>query len=105
MHTKYNEDHGITPASIRKDVISLLPEELMADAGSGYLRKKEKDTLEGFSPAELEKMMWQAVERLDFEKAARLRDTLASLEGKELNRVAMDSNQRSKRTQSKKHRR
>jgi excinuclease ABC subunit B len=105
LQMKYNEDHGITPASIRKDVISLLPEELMADAGSGYLRKREKDTLDGIPPAELEKMMWQAVERLDFEKAARLRDALASLEGKEWNRVAMDSNKRSKGTQPKKHRR
>ena len=105
LQMKYNEDHGITPESIRKDVISLLPEELMADAGSGYLRKREKDSLEGISSAELEKMMWQAVERLDFEKAARLRDMLASLEGKEWNRVAMDSNKRGKGTQPKKHRR
>jgi len=53
----------------------------------------------------MEKMMWQAVERLDFEKAARIRDALASLEGNEWNRVAMDTHKRSTRTQSKKRRR
>lgn len=105
LQQKFNEDHGITPATIKKDIISLLPEELLGDDGSGYLRKKEKDGVMELSPAEVERLMWQAVERLDFEKAAQLRDALALMEGKEFSRVAVDSNKRGKRAQSKKYRR
>ena len=105
LQMKYNEEHGITPESIKKDVIHLLPEELIPTGDAVYLRKKEKDSPEGASPAELERMMWQAVEKLDFEKAAALRDAIAALEGKEWNRVANDSNKRGKRAQPKKYRR
>lgn len=105
LQMKYNEERGITPTSIQKEVTNLLPEELVSD---GTLRGGGKSSAEKertYSHAELEKMMWEAVERLDFEKAARMRDALVSLEGKEWTRVAVDTHSRSKRAQFKKHRR
>ncbi len=105
IQMKYNEEHGITPVSIRKDVVNLLPEELTGKGSARGAFSMDEDSARNMSVADLEKMMWQAVERLDFEKAAQIRDALASLEGKEWNRVANDSHKRSKGTQSKKHRR
>jgi excinuclease ABC subunit B len=84
----YNQEHGITPRSIRKDVASLLPpgltEETVLDGSA--------DTAGAVSPeateALLEKLMWEAVEKLDFEKAAQLRDRLLDLRGGVTTRVA-----------------
>ncbi|NLB84316.1 MAG: excinuclease ABC subunit UvrB [Synergistaceae bacterium] len=105
IQIKYNYDHGITPVSIQKAVVNLLPEELTGKISTDGGSASEDQSVQNMSVADLEKMMWQAVEKLDFEKAARIRDALSSLEGKEWNRVANDSHKRSKGTQSKKHRR
>ena len=104
LQMKYNEDNNITPITIQKEIVHLLPEELL-DGQAREEGRAEAETYKELSVAEMEKLMWQAVERLDFEKAARIRDALASLEGNEWNRVAMDTHKRSTRTQSKKRRR
>ena len=82
----FNEEHGITPHSIKKDVADLLPPELASafidDKGTGggaktsssRSRRAGKITL-----SELEEAMWKAVEELDFEKAAVIRDTIAEI--------------------------
>ena len=104
LQMKYNEENNITPITIQKEIVHLLPEELLDSQAQGKERPAA-ETFKELSVQEMEKMMWQAVERLDFEKAARIRDALASLEGNEWNRVAMDTHKRSTRTQSKKRRR
>ncbi|PKL02899.1 MAG: excinuclease ABC subunit B [Synergistetes bacterium HGW-Synergistetes-2] len=104
LQMKYNEENNITPITIQKEIVHLLPEELLEDQPTGKDRGGP-ETFKELSVPDMEKMMWQAVERLDFEKAARIRDALASLEGNEWNRVAMDTHKRSTRTQSKKRRR
>jgi excinuclease ABC subunit B len=84
----YNQEHGITPRSIRKDVASLLPPGLTEEA----VLDGSADTAGAVSPeateALLEKLMWEAVEKLDFEKAAQLRDRLLDLRGGVTTRVA-----------------
>jgi excinuclease ABC subunit B len=54
---------------------------------------------------ELERMMWEAVERLDFEKAASIRDILQENTGGEKTHAEVDRGKRRKGTQFKKHRR
>ncbi|NHI88320.1 MAG: excinuclease ABC subunit UvrB [Candidatus Thorarchaeota archaeon] len=79
---KYNEEHGIEPASIIKSI---------RDIAEG-IKASEKETqtkLEDFDPFEvdeltdyivdLEEQMKEAARELEFEKAARLRDQIASL--------------------------
>ena len=79
---KYNEEHGIQPASIIKSI---------RDIAEG-IKTSEKVTqtkLEDFDPFEvdeladyiidLEEQMKEAARELEFEKAARLRDQIASL--------------------------
>ena len=85
----FNEEHGITPKSIIKDVSDLLPPELAQafseDAGkSGTLpgvRRKSKESIT-MTLSELERAMWEAVEKLDFERAAAIRDTIAEIRAK-----------------------
>jgi excinuclease ABC subunit B len=84
----YNQEHGITPRSIRKDVASLLPpgltEETVLDGSADAAGAASPEATE----AMLEKLMWEAVEKLDFEKAATLRDRLLDLRGGVTTRVA-----------------
>jgi len=80
--TAYNAEHGITPTTIRKAIRRGIELELRARrtareamAGGGREESLDRDEL----VAELEKDMLAAAERLEFEKAARLRDQVAEL--------------------------
>lgn len=78
----YNEEHGITPQTIVKDVRDLI-EIGMAPSKSDKLEKKEAKKLSRDEKAklaeELTKQMKDAAKILDFERAAYLRDKIASL--------------------------
>lgn len=98
----YNESRGITPRTILKEVVGILP---------GGVEEKEGETA-GFSETEslrsedrsiLEEKMWEAVERLDFEEAARIRDLLASDGKGDLKGGPSHRRAGSKGTQSEKH--
>jgi excinuclease ABC subunit B len=87
---EYNEAHGITPQTIRKNIA-----DIMADAhqipGKGGSKRKAAEKrgryeAEPVSPeqaaksiAELEKAMFKAAENLEFEEAAKLRDKIHQL--------------------------
>ena len=78
----YNEEHGITPKTIVKDVRDLI-EIGMSPSKSDKLEKKEAKKLSRDEKAklaeELTKQMKDAAKILDFERAAYLRDKIASL--------------------------
>ena len=80
----YNKENNITPVSITKSVADLLPPELSAayssDKTSGSVKKEKAKTAAKMSIAELERAMWDAVDKLDFERAAVLRDAIAERE-------------------------
>jgi len=106
LQIKYNEEHGIVPTSIIKENMSLLPQDLFEDISETNLRVAESDTSQlEISRESLEEMMWNAVEKLDFEKAARIRDLLAGKNGGENSNGTIHKNSRRKGTQSKKYRR
>ncbi|NGZ29271.1 MAG: excinuclease ABC subunit B, partial [Magnetococcales bacterium] len=84
----YNQEHGITPTSIRKeitDVVAVACERdyYIPDAGKGS-RQPEKETVVLQSlPKEikrLEKMMKEAAKRMAFEEAALYRDRILELQ-------------------------
>jgi excinuclease ABC subunit B len=111
---KYNAEHGITPKTIIKAVKHLLPEELLESAGSGPITaasdsEAAMDAASAkFMIRDMERRMWEAVERLDFELAAELRDAIsAAKHGNEggLIRVRMDKGHRRPSAQFKKHKR
>ena len=78
----FNKANNITPTSITKDIADLLPPELAAaldtktGAKDSVSRKKLTSRL---TLQELERAMWEAVEKLDFERAALIRDTITEI--------------------------
>ncbi len=86
IQAQYNKDHNITPETIRKQIYTGLQEKLKArqaarDAVS--LSDDEYDVVQ--ISAQIEKEMLEAAEKLDFERAAYLRDQLKEL--KEMPRI------------------
>ncbi|MCI4317478.1 MAG: UvrB/UvrC motif-containing protein, partial [Thermoplasmata archaeon] len=80
----YNTEHGIVPATIRKEVRALLAAEEEAPSGDlsvEGLGKRWKDRMP-LLLANLEEEMRIAAERLDFEEAGRIRDRIRELERK-----------------------
>jgi excinuclease ABC subunit B len=84
---QYNVEHGITPASIIKEVRdltdrvrSMVQEEGQAEEGVVTLADLPKDELHKMIK-ELEGEMKKAAQALEFEKAAVLRDQIAELRG------------------------
>ena len=83
----FNRENNITPVSVTKSVKDLLPPELSAAygdekySGSSGITRKGKG-IEKMSVSELERLMWEAVDKLDFERAALLRDSIAEKEKK-----------------------
>ena len=82
IQMQYNEEHGITPQTIRKAVRDLISISQKVDTEEMQM---EKD-LESMSREELEKMinkvtkkMKKAAAELNFEAAAELRDQLVEL--------------------------
>jgi len=82
IQKKYNDEHGITPQSIKKEVRDLIriskevpkvKEELEKDIES-MSRKEIKRLIDNFS-----KRMHKAAAELNFEMAAELRDTIVEL--------------------------
>lgn len=102
--TAFNERHGITPQTVIKAIKNLLPAELIDDSSEDSEEIASRVASPRVNIKELEKQMWAAVEKLDFEAAAELRDRITSLRG-DLNFETEHKNYGRKTTQPKKHRR
>jgi excinuclease ABC subunit B len=91
----YNQEHGITPASIVKaiDDVSLAVYNLdyatpsVMEDREAYLSQEEIDS----RIEQLQAQMRQAAANLDFERAAALRDKIKALKGRELGLVGVRS--------------
>ena len=77
---EYNKRHGVTPRSIKKEIRKGIEEEV---AAKRYAREVVAETEEEYVTMEyindLKEEMRAAAARLDFEKAAALRDKLHAL--------------------------
>lgn len=76
LQMNFNKEHGIVPTTIRKDIREILEPMQAVDESSGKsaaidIRKQI---------AELEKLMLDAAEKLEFEKAAEYRDQIKRIE-------------------------
>ncbi len=78
----YNEKHGITPQTIKKNIHDPLYQVEQMDYFEVSIGKKGKAVKDADLPKEIqriEKLMKKAAHDLDFEKAAELRDNLSAL--------------------------
>jgi excinuclease ABC subunit B len=74
----FNERHGIVPRNVEKEVTNLLPQELLeAYSLEPITSAGEGEGKPPLSVKDLERAMWKAVEKLDFERAAAIRDMIA----------------------------
>lgn len=84
IQLKYNEDHGITPETIRKAIRRGIEDEIAArkivQDAAGMGSETQYITQEYL--AELEQEMLTAAENLEFERAAQLRDRISELNRK-----------------------
>ena len=85
VQKKYNREHNITPATIKKSISSLLTSvyekdyvtvPIAAESHAAYHSMKEAQA----EIKKLKKQMLEAARELEFEKAAELRDRLHALE-------------------------
>lgn len=79
IQQKYNEEHGITPQTIKKAVRDLISISRAAEENEEDFRKEPESMSEKELEKlarELEKKMRQAAAELNFEEAARLRDRM-----------------------------
>ena len=69
---KYNEENGITPRTIIKDIKEVVSNEVENKSKKPKMSKKEKESI----LMTLEEEMKTAAKNLDFERAMELRDIL-----------------------------
>jgi len=80
IQEKYNQDHGITPQTIRKDVADII--EISSHKEDGKKKKKRYTAAERQELIQkYTKEMKAAAKLLEFEHAAYLRDKIKELEG------------------------
>ena len=78
IQQQYNEEHGITPRSVRSAIRSLMEVTRVPDKDAG---KALDDAERQLAIEHLEERILEAANNLDFEKAAKLRDQMLELRG------------------------
>jgi len=77
----YNEEHGITPETIKKEVRDGIEREVAASRmAREVVRESEADYITAEQLRELEEEMLAAANELDFERAAELRDKIEAIQ-------------------------
>lgn len=81
LQIKYNQDHGITPATVKKAIRQSIESEIkarktVAEAVGGEQQLDQTELI-----ALLEEEMLKAAQNLEFERAAQIRDRLNELKG------------------------
>ena len=78
LQQKYNEEHHITPRSVRTAIRKLMEVTRVPDKGAAVIADEEERRM---AIERIEERMLEAANNLDFEKAAKLRDQMLALRG------------------------
>lgn len=82
IQMQYNQEHGITPVSVKKDVLDVIDIRKASDTVKAMKTKKMSAAEVQKQIATLEKEMLLAAKNLEFEHAAVLRDAIIQLKAK-----------------------
>jgi excinuclease ABC subunit B len=93
----YNEEHGITPQSVVREIDDVMASVYERDYMTPPAAREERETFRTQAEldahiARLEAEMKSAAANLDFERAAGLRDTLKTLRSRELGLTGLSAN-------------
>jgi len=96
VQEKYNQEHGITPETVKKHIRAGIESAVAAhrEANAAVGREEESEYITEEFLNELEAEMLAAAENLEFERAAALRDRITQLRnsvGKKVHEVAVKS--------------
>ncbi|OVE78979.1 excinuclease ABC subunit B [bacterium I07] len=88
IQRRYNQEHGITPETIYKTTEEIMALTSVADVRSGsFVSERSHDSLSKMEREEqvelLEREMLSAAQKLEFERAAELRDEIDAILGKQ----------------------
>ena len=97
----YNEEHHITPQTVRSAIRELMEVTRAADERADDAMDEEERRM---AIDRIEEMMLEAANNLDFEKAAKLRDQMLALKGEKVMATNEQSRQRRKRREKMTHR-
>ena len=78
LQDSYNQQHGITPKTIRKNIESIVDHELKPEVTRDYSTLENLEDITGYIK-QREKEMKEAARNLEFEKAAVIRDEIGEL--------------------------
>ena len=98
----YNEEHGITPETIKKNIRQGIESEVTAhrEANEAVGRDSEEEYITEEYIRELEAEMMEAADQLEFERAAAIRDRITQLQdsiGEKVSDVKVESHKRGKK--------
>ena len=94
VQSRFNEEHGIKPESVKAAIKEALSVSRKADSSASAPMDEEEKLV---AIERLSEMMLEAASQLDFEKAARLRDQMLALQGA----APMATNEKSRRARRK----
>jgi len=101
IQSQYNEEHHITPQTVRSAIRELMEVTRAADDSADSAMDEEERRM---AIDRIEEMMLDAANNLDFEKAAKLRDQMLALKGEKVMATGEQSRQRRKRREKMTHR-
>ncbi len=85
LQAEYNEKNHITPASVRKEIKSIIDHELRPEPTKEFIDIERLEDIDGYLKIK-EKEMREAARNLEFEKAALIRDEIMQLKKLQLKR-------------------
>ena len=101
IQQQYNEEHHITPQTVRSAIRELMEVTRAADDSADNAMDEQERQM---AIDRIEELMLQAANNLDFEKAAKYRDQMLALKGEKVMATAEQSRQKRKRREKMTHR-
>ena len=101
IQQQYNEEHHITPQTVRSAIRELMEVTRAADDSADNTMDEQERQM---AIDRIEELMLQAANNLDFEKAAKYRDQMLALKGEKVMATAEQSRQKRKRREKMTHR-